>query len=218
MTENKDFIPALKYSWLTGFFDPLMKITRLEEKIKKVLLIQADIKNNDTVLDFGCGTGTLIIMAKEEIPKAITHGVDIDPNILKIAHKKVENNGYEVFLKAYDGVSLLYKNEMFDKVISSLVFHHLTRSQKLMALEEIYRVLKFGGELHILDFGKADNVFMRGMFLTIQFFDGFSSTSDNVKGLLPEIIREAGFNKVIEHKRMMTLVGTISLYRAVKLT
>lgn len=218
MTKDKNFIPALKYDWLTGFFDPLMKITRLERKIKKGLLIQADMKNNDTILDFGCGTGTLTIMAKEETPKAITHGVDIDPNILKIAQNKVKNNGYEVFLKAYDGVSLPYKNEMFDKVISSLVFHHLTRSQKLMALEEIYRILKFGGELHILDFGKSDNIFMRGMFLTIQFFDGFPSTSDNVKGLLPEIIREAGFDKVIEHKRIMTLVGTISLYRAVKLT
>lgn len=217
MTKNARFIPALKFDWLTRFFDPVMKLTMSEKKFKEALLLQADIKDNETILDFGCGTATLTIMAKKEAPKATIYGADVDPNVLKIAKNKVENSGYEISLRAYDGISLPYKGETFDKVLSSLVFHHLTRSQKEIVLKEIYRILKFGGELHIADFGRARNIFMRGMFLIIQIFDGFINTSDNIKGLLPEIIREAGFDKVIEHKRIMTMFGTISLYRAIKL-
>ena len=58
---------------------------------------------------------------------------------------------------------------------------------------------------------------MRVMFLPIQIFDGFANTADNIKGLLPGIIIQAGFNEVVEHKRIMTLLGNISLYSAVKL-
>lgn len=213
---KKRYIPALKFGWLTHFYDPLMKLTRSEEKFKKYLLRQANINDDDTILDFGCGTGTLTIMAKKEVPNTIVHGLDIDPNVLKIAQSKVEKNGYNVVLKLYDGSSLPYKNEMFDKVLSTIVFHHMNRNQKLKALEEIYRTLKFGGELHIADFGKAKNTFMRGMFLTIQFLDGFENTSDHVNGLLPEIIEDAGFHRVIEYKRINTLVGTISFYKTAK--
>ncbi|MEG6615993.1 class I SAM-dependent methyltransferase [Peptococcaceae bacterium 1198_IL3148] len=170
------------------------------------------MKDTDTILDFGCGTGTLTIMTKKEVPQAITYGVDIDPKILEIAQNKVKNSDYEIFLNTYDGITLPYNNEMFDKVLSSLVFHHLTRSQKVKALEEIYRILKVGGELHIADFGKASNIFMRGMFLPIQFFDGFANTSDNVKGLLPEIIKEAGFDEVIEHQQINVFDGIIRNY------
>lgn len=217
MTKNTRFIPALKFNWLTRFFDPVMKLTMSEKKFKKALLLQSDIKDSDTILDFGCGTATLTIMTKKAAPKATLYGVDVDPNVLKIAQNKVKNSGYEIFLKAYDGISLPYKSETFDKVLSSLVLHHLTKSQKVTVLKEIYRTLKVGGELHIADFGKARNIFMRGMFLIIQLFDGFTNTSDNIKGLLPEIMREAGFDKAIEHKRIMTLFGTVSLYKAVKL-
>jgi len=217
MTKNIRFIPALKFDWLTRFFDPVMKLTMSEKKFKEALIIQANIKDSDVILDFGCGTATLTIMAKKAVPKAILYGVDVDPNVLKIAKNKVKNSSYEIFLKAYDGISLPCKSETFDKVLSSLVLHHLTKNQKVTVLKEIYRTLKIGGELHIADFGKARNIFMRGMFLIIQLFDGFTNTSDNIKGLLPEIMREAGFDKAIEHKRIMTLFGTVSLYKAVKI-
>lgn len=216
MKNNKEFIPALKFDWLTYFYDFVTKLGRLEKRLWKPLLLQANIKENDNVLDFGCGTGTLTIMAKKETPKAIIYGVDIDSNILKIAKTKVENSGYEVFLKLYDGIFLPYKDETYDKVLSTLVFHHLTRNQKIMTLEEIYRTLKYGGELYIVDFGKSKNIVMRGVFLIIQLLDGFSNTSDNVNGLLPEIIKNVGFSEVNEYRWVNTLVGTISFYKAVK--
>jgi len=49
---------------------------------------------------------------------------------------------------------LPYPDNSFDRVVSSLVFHHLTRENKIHSLKEVFRVLKPQGELHVLDFGK----------------------------------------------------------------
>lgn len=216
MPKNKKYIPALRFNWLTYFYDPFMKFTGAYKKFNNTLLQQANVRDNDAVLDFGCGTGALAITIKEEVPNSMVYGIDIDPSILKIAQKKVKKSGYKLHLEIYDGTTLPYKDEMFDKVLSSLVFHHLARGQKISALQQIYRVLKHDGELYILDFGKAKNIIMRGLFLPIQLFDGFASTSDNVKGLLPRMMTKVGFDKVKEQKQIMTPLGSISLYKAIK--
>jgi hypothetical protein len=57
---------------------------------------------------------------------------------------------------------------------------------------------------------------MRLAFLGVQLLDGFSTTSDNVRGLLPHFITRAGFHSVEETSRMRTPLGTISLYRALR--
>ena len=101
-------------------------------------------------------------------------------------------------------------------MVSSLVFHHLTKKQKDNAFKEIYRVLKPGGELHIADWGKASNKLMRALFYLVQLLDGFKTTTDNVRGLLPNYIRNAGFVEIKEHRHYNTMFGTLSLYSAKK--
>lgn len=52
--------------------------------------------------------------------------------------------------------------------------------------------------------------------LLVQLLDGFKTTADNFGGLLPEFFRAVGFQEVEETARYMTVVGTLSLYRARK--
>jgi len=111
---------------------------------------------------------------------------------------------------------LPYPDATFDRVISSLLFHHLTRGNKERTLREVFRVLRRGGELHVADWGKAQNRLMRTAFLLVQMLDGFETTADNVRGLLPELFRAAGFEDIQEPTRYMTVVGTLSLYKARK--
>ena len=76
-------------------------------------------------------------------------------------------------------------------------------------------LLKPGGELHIADWGKAQNRLMRLAFLGVQLLDGFDSTADNVRGRLVPLLEEAGFSAVEETHHEMTVFGTLSLYRAI---
>lgn len=217
MRKKKKFVPALKYTWLNSFFDPLMRLAGLDKQLAGVLLSQAKVRAGETILDFGCGTGTLAVMIKEKVPEAKICGVDIDPDILRIARDKAKSRGCDIMFCEYNGVDLPYAGESFDQVVSSLVFHHLPRESKVKALKEIYRLLKYDGKLHILDFGKAGNIFMRSLFLSIQLFDGFATTKDNVEGFLPSFMEGAGFSEVSEVRRLSSPTGNISLYKAVKM-
>ena len=95
-----------------------------------------------------------------------------------------------------------------------MVFHHLTQENKVRSVKEVFRVLRLGGELHVADLGKPQNALMYLISLIIRRLE---EALDNVKGLLPEMFRNAGFNQVEETARYMTIFGTIALYRARKL-
>ncbi|MDO9184380.1 MAG: class I SAM-dependent methyltransferase [Bacteroidia bacterium] len=210
------YIPALKYEWLTRFYNPLIRVTMPEKEFKTELVRQANIKENHKVLDFGVGTATLSLMIKDTNPSSEVNGVDVDEKVLEIANKKIKKARAMIFVTKYDGVKLPYSNASFDRVLTSLVFHHLTAQQKHNSLVEIKRVLKPNGELHIADWGKASSVLMRSLFFFVQILDGFETTNDNVKGLLPAYIEIAGFKKVEIKKNYSTIFGTLTLYKAVK--
>lgn len=214
---TKTYIPALKYNWLTKLYDPLIGTFMPEKKFKRALIEQASLAQDCKVLDFGCGSLTLTLMAADMHPEANFHAIDVDEKILNIAKEKLKHSGSTVYMIQYDGTTLPFDNDSFDRVISSLVFHHLTKVQKKKALSEIFRVLRSNGQLHIADWGKARNGLMRAAFYTVQFLDGFETTSDNVAGWLPEYMKEQGFDKVNETKTFHTIFGTLSLYSAVKL-
>lgn len=213
---EKEYIPALKYDWLTRFYDPILRITMPEKQFKTDLVNQANIKENHRVLDFGCGSLTLTLLAKQNQPKAELTGVDVDEKNIAIARQKLEREEAEIKIDKYDGVILPYPDGYFDRVITSLVFHHLTKGQKKNSLKEIKRVLKTGGELHIADWGKAKNGLMRFLFYSVQLLDGFETTTDNVYGLLPTYIAETGFLNVKTNKHYNTIFGTLSLHSAMK--
>jgi len=214
--EKREFIPALRYDWLTKIYDPIVQFTMPEEKFKKALIAQANIKDNDYVLDFGCGSLTLSLMAKQIKPSALIHAVDVDENILRIASDKLKQTGEEIFIQRYEGRVLPYPSNTFNRVMSSLVFHHLDREQKMNSLYEIFRILKPGGELHIADWGKPGSTLMRIAFVAVQLLDGFKTTTDNVKGLLPQYMSRAGFIEVTKMREFQTIFGTLALYKASK--
>lgn len=212
---SENYIPALRWNWLTRLFDPLISITMPERKFKMALIEQAAILPHHRILDFGIGTATLSLMIKETKPSSDVSGVDVDEKILCIAEKKIKKAKAKIFITKYDGVKLPYSDICFDRVLTSLVFHHLTAEQKHNSLVEIKRVLKPNGELHIADWGKASSVLMRSLFFFVQLLDGFKTTSDNVKGLLPSYIENAGFKKVEIKRNYATIFGTLTLYKAI---
>jgi hypothetical protein len=57
---------------------------------------------------------------------------------------------------------------------------------------------------------------MRAAFFLVQLLDGFDSTQDNIKGLIPQFLRDAGFADVRETAQVVTIFGPVSLYCARK--
>lgn len=214
MANERRYIPALRFRWLTGLYDPVLRITTREATFKKLLVEQAAVETG-RILDLGCGTATLTVMLKRRCPSAEVAGLDGDPQILEIAGRKVASAGVDIEL--IEG--LAYDPPMdpgsFDRVVSSLVFHHLRDDDKRTTFSRVRDLLKPGGELHIADWGQAANPLMRFAFLGVQLLDGFETTSANVRGELPSMMSAAGFSEVSETRRLSTMFGTISLYRAV---
>lgn len=215
MSKQEPYLAALRFRWLTPLYDRVVGVLLREQPLKRRLLRQARIEEGHRVLDVGCGTGTLTLMAQREHPGALVIGVDGDLETLALARNKAAATGTRLRLCLALGQDLPFAGATFDRVVSSLFFHHLTRPAKKTVARAIGSVLGPEGELHILDWGKAQDLLMRVLFVLVQLLDGFETTSDSVRGRLIELLRGAGFDSVNETHRERSILGTLSIYRAV---
>lgn len=213
--ENKNYIPALKYNWLTKFYDGLIENFLRENFFKTALLNQASVPNPKSIIDIGSGTGTLTLMLSNKFPDAIVAGIDGDENIIRIANQK--NNGLgRVYFQQGMSYHLPFDENNADIITSSLMLHHLTDADKVKTLKECLRVLKPKGEMLIADWGKASNPLMRLLFYIVQFLDGFETTTSNTKGMVAEYMKQAGFASVTVCQKIDTVLGTIDIYKGLK--
>lgn len=210
------YVPALGFRWLTPLYDTVVRLTTRERTFKCALIQQAAIAPSHHVLDLGCGTGTLSLWIKQKNPSAVVVGVDGDAAVLAIASRKAHRAGLLVRFDREMSDSLPYPDAHFDRVVSSLFFHHLSREAKLLAMREMHRVLRPGGEAHLADWGRAANGAMRALFVLVQLLDGFTNTEDNVSGRLSGLLESAGFVGVTERRTFSTMLGTMALYSATK--
>jgi ubiquinone/menaquinone biosynthesis C-methylase UbiE len=146
--------------WLLPFYDPFTTLLGLNHA-KRDLLRQADLRPGHRVLDIGCGTGTLVVLAKTSCSDLEVVGVDPDDKALARAARKARRAGISIQLDRGFSDALTYPDASFDRVLSSFMFHHLERGEKEQTLDEIQRVLKPGGSLHLLDFGGPDSARQR---------------------------------------------------------
>lgn len=217
MNETRErYVPALGFHALTPLYDAVVRLTTRERTFKTALLQQADLRPGHTVLDLACGTGTLALAAKRRQPRAEIVGLDGDAAMLDRARAKAARAGAAIRFEQGLSHELPYADASFDRVLCSLFFHHLGRAAKRRAFAELHRVLKPGGALHAADWGEARDLPMRLAYYGIQLLDGFANTADNVQGLLPGLMRQAGFAPVRETRRFPTMWGTMALYAAEK--
>ncbi len=211
--QQAKYIPALRLRWLTPLYDPLLKWVMREETFKRRLIEQAHIEPGQCVLDLGCGTGTLTVLIKTLHPEAEVAGVDGDTEVLDLAKAKAERA--DVNIKWDHGLAfeLPYPNQSFDRVLTSLMLHHLTSDNKRRTFREVLRVLRPGGELDIVDFGKPHSPVVKPI---TQLIARLEEATANLNGVLPAMLAESGFVQVEEVGYIVTLLGSLSFYRAVR--
>jgi len=211
-TTNEEYIPALSYRFLTPFYDFIQKYIVRDVRYKSQLIEQANIQPGQHVLDLGCGTGTLAMMAKQAQPSAEVSGLDADSDMLKVANYKKNQAKLNVKFDVGFTNDLPYPDASFDRVLSSIMIHHLKTPDKEKTAREVYRVLKPGGQLHIIDFGKP--VTWYGKMLG-PLLHKFEEANDNIDGRLPEIFGAPGLKTQVLGN-FWTFFGDLAFLKGVK--
>lgn len=212
-TGKQQFIPALRFHFLTGLYDPVLRWTMREREFKGKMLLEIQAGPGHRILDIGCGTGTLTMMLKRAFPDSTIIGVDIDPKVLALAKRKTAKARLVVEYHEASATSLPFADGYFDSAVTSLMVHHLQRNDKQAFLAEVFRILKPGGILYLTDFGMPRTALTRATSVIVQYLE---KASDNMKGLIPDMMHDAGFTSIREYGSYETLFGTVSLLKGFK--
>ncbi|HVS99401.1 MAG TPA: class I SAM-dependent methyltransferase [Solirubrobacterales bacterium] len=216
MSAEERYVPAAGLPGLTRFYDSIVAVTMRERLFRDRLASQVlkDLPDRARIVDLGTGTGTFAIALAAAAPEAEVVGVDGDPEALEIAGRKPGSEAVE-WLVARAG-SLPLGDSSYERVIVSLLLHHLDADGKRAALAECHRVLRPGGRLHIADWGAPQDPLMRACLLTLAIFDGYEGIRDHAAGRLPAFVAEAGFAEVRRHDRLRTVWGSLELLSAAR--
>jgi len=201
-TENAHNHPAPQTQGRTipwaSFYDTSVKwMSFVKDKaIRKASIELAQIKPGEKVLDVGCGTGDLTLEAKKLAGSTgEVHGIDASPNMIEQAQGKVAKSGVDVSFQVGLIENIEFPENQFDVVLSSLMMHHLPDDLKRAGLAEIYRVLKPGGRLLIVDMQATSggSLGQRLADFMIHIHGGHTSMQDNVTKQIP-FVEAAGFS------------------------
>ena len=210
MTSERTFLPAAGRDFLLPAYDPLTRLLGVD-RARRALVDQADLRPYFRVLDIGCGTGSLAVLVKTLYPAAQVVGVDPDPRALDLARRKTDGAGLSVKFDRAFGDALGYPDASFDRVLSSMMLHHVPDEEKPRMLREICRVLKPGGRLELLDFDGPDG----GLHGALgRLLHSHARLRGNSEDRVLQLVREAGFSDVRRTASTRAFFGRLAYYQA----
>lgn len=211
---SEGYVPALGFKPLTPIYDFTLAVATRERTWRGALVDRIALQAGETILDVGCGTGTLAIIMKRRAPDARVIGIDPDPATLAIAARKAEAAGVDIEWRrgfARDAAKLS-RSDRPDKAVSSLVFHQVPIAEKRAGLAAMFEAVRPGGWVHIADFARQRGALRRALFSTVGMLDGFDSTRPNADGMLERLLSQFAGQDVRPHRVVETVMGAISLF------
>ncbi|TMS52131.1 class I SAM-dependent methyltransferase [Mycobacterium sp. DBP42] len=182
-----DYLPAAGHDVFLPGYDLLTRALGMNPAYRD-LVARAALSDGQRVIEIGCGTGNLTLRAKKAYPGADIVGTDPDPRALQRAERKAKGMSGIAFTRAY-AQDLPFGDGEFDQALSSMMLHHLDEATKASAAGELFRVLKPGGRLHIVD--------VRG-------------------DALPRLFEDAGFDCAVVGSGSIRLAGKLTYLRATR--
>ncbi len=186
---------TIGWAW---FYDPFVRLlSRLvgeKHSFEEATLELAGLRPGERVLDVGCGTGTLAIAAKGQVgPEGEVHGIDAAPEMVAFASRKAVKKGVSLDIQVGLIENIPFPDDQFDIVLNSLMVHHLPGDDLIRrGFAEIYRVLKPGGRLLVVDFEPPTKGLPKTL---VSHVLGHHMMDNDIRGL-PLLIEPAGFTEV----------------------
>lgn len=209
---HRAYLPAAGRDWLLPLYDPFTRWLGVGA-LHAALIEQAALAPGQSVLDVGCGTGTLAVRMRRAHPGVEVTALDPDPKALAIARRKAERAGVAVRFEQGYGDALPFPDASFDRVTSSMMFHHLDLTVKRGMLRETLRVLRPGGSFHLVDFGHHGH--SHGGLLA-RLFHSEAHLHDNEDANVATLISEAGYAQVERVGERRLLIGRVAFHSGTK--
>lgn len=130
---------------------------------KKALLKLKDV-SPQYILDVATGTADVAIMASRLLNPEQIKGIDISEGMLEIGRKKVKDAGLNQTIELLKGDSetINFNDHTFDAVTVAFGVRNFQHLEK--GLAEIFRVLKPGGKLVVLEFSKPTSALYKPFY------------------------------------------------------
>jgi len=145
---------AFRYDFLNRFLSG-----GIDKRWRKKAILELKELEPKTILDVATGTADMPIMLTQLLSPDKVIGIDISEGMLKLGKEKVErlNLKGKISLQAGDAENIHFSNSSFYAATVAFGVRNFQNLEK--GLSEIYRILKPGGRLVILEFSKPRNGF-----------------------------------------------------------
>jgi ubiquinone/menaquinone biosynthesis C-methylase UbiE len=208
-----EFTPAAGRFLPTSAYDRLLVLLTREATWRARLLAALGPKPGERILDVGSGTGSFAILIKQMEPQAIVVGLDPDPDARRIAAAKAEAAGVEIeWLAGFARDAANFG--LFDKIVSSLVFHQVPLAEKSAGIEAMFKAARPGGRILIADYAMQRSWLMRQAFKIVQSADGRTNTQPNADGFLERELARICGTPLVASWGLDTPTGRISMFNA----
>jgi cyclopropane fatty-acyl-phospholipid synthase-like methyltransferase len=205
------FVPALGFHWLSALYDPLIRSWSAAAGLRAKVIDALELQPGMRLLELGAGPGRLAIEIKRRHPTVSVDAVDIDGSMVARARRNALAAGVDVTLHQAD-MTQLPELGVFDRVYSTMVFHHLGPHEKQAALSAVRSVLRPGGHFVVGDFGVPRDALPRAWFSWVQQpLDGFHNTAPHRDGRYERAVRDT-FAHVRSAAVLRTIAGTIEVF------
>jgi len=147
---HQHYLPAMGRQWLLPLYDPFSRLVGAG-RVHQQLLDRAEIRPGQRVLEIGCGTGNLLRALLRRQPEVDAVGIDPDQAALRLARRKAARAKLPIRYEVAFAGDLPLPDASVDRVLSAFMLHHLADEERGRALREVRRVLRPGGQFHVVD-------------------------------------------------------------------